>query len=310
MLKIIPSTEVPPPDPDAAPGLLAPFLPNEPALVLLAGEASAGKTVLARSLAYHLAEGLTFVGLSPREAVPVLYVDLESPEGLFWDLVKTIGWSDNLGFIRELDRPLSDSRGLEDLKDAIKRHNAKAVFIDPLPMAWPVRDENDNAEADRQMTAMKHLAVETNCVVVVLWNMGEGFVKEKFRARGATARVDRPDLVLNYTELARKARRLKVVKSRYGTREEEIVLGFAEGLKFEVREAPEPLPTTTSQIKSTILSFVTGSEPKERQDIINEVRAQGIEAGDNLIDKALGELVSAGELVRAGRGKYKRNLRI
>ena len=65
MLKIIPSTEVPPPDPLALKGLLGPFLPQPPGVVLLSGETSAGKTVLAYNMAYAIAAGKEFVGLTP-----------------------------------------------------------------------------------------------------------------------------------------------------------------------------------------------------------------------------------------------------
>ena len=50
-------------------------------------------------------------------------------------------------------------------------------------MAWPVKEEKDNAEADRQMWALKQLAVQVGCILMVLWNMGEGNVKEKLKAR-------------------------------------------------------------------------------------------------------------------------------
>lgn len=62
MLKIIPSMEVPAFDPLAAEGLLGPFLPQPPGLVLLSGETSAGKTVFTYNAAYHIAEGTEFIG--------------------------------------------------------------------------------------------------------------------------------------------------------------------------------------------------------------------------------------------------------
>ena len=93
MLKIIPSTEVPPPDPLALKGLLGPFLPQPPGVVLLSGETSAGKTVLAYNMAYSIAAGKEFVGLTPTSSPRVLYIDLESPQVVHSTLVHAIGKS-------------------------------------------------------------------------------------------------------------------------------------------------------------------------------------------------------------------------
>ena len=48
------------------------------------------------------------------------------------------------------------------------------------------------------LAPVKQIAIELHCVVLVLWNMGQGNVKDKFKAQGATARVDRSDLGMNY----------------------------------------------------------------------------------------------------------------
>ena len=97
-----------------------------------------------------------------------------------------------------------------------------------------MEDENNNSEADRQMQRMKQLAVSLNCVVFAMWNMGTGHVKDTFKARGATARIDRTDIALNYTRLANGNRRLQVVKSRYSNPGASIELQDAGDLKFEV----------------------------------------------------------------------------
>jgi archaellum biogenesis ATPase FlaH len=199
-IHIIPSREVPPPDPDSAQGYLYLIVPTAPGLVLLSGESSAGKTVLAYNLAYHLAEGLEFCGLIPPSPLRVVYVDLESPEYVYRDQVNTIGSSDNLAFIRELSTTLDRDSGKNEFLPACRDFRPEVLFMDPLSMAWPVDDEDDNAKADRQMSIVKRMAVDLNAVIICLWNMGQGNIAEKFKARGATARIDRTDLALNYTE--------------------------------------------------------------------------------------------------------------
>ena len=225
-IRIIPSTDILPLEEGSSLGLLEPVVPDRPSLLLISGESSAGKTVLAYNLAYHLAEGLEIAGLTPQRPVRVLYFDLENPESVHRSLVDIIGRSDNLAFVRGLPKTLGTDDGRGQFLRACHEFRPDVVILDPLTVAWPVDDENDNAKADRQMWGIKQMAMELNCVIIALWNMGEGNVKDKFRARGATARIDRSDLALNYMELTENTRQLKVVKSRYGT------VGISLNLRF------------------------------------------------------------------------------
>ncbi len=303
MLTIIPSMDVPPPDPNAPEGLLGPYLPPPPGLVLLSGEASAGKTVFLRNATYHIAEGKEFVGLTPSASLRVLYLDLESLEQLHWKLVRAIGKSDNLGFVLRMPRPLSSSAGQADLKKAIDEWKAVIVVVDPLPVAWPVHDENDNAEADRQMSSLKKFARDTATLVVVLWNMGEGYVKAKFKARGATARLDRADVALNYTELSAETRKLEIVKSRFGNLRESITVQFEGDHGFRaVAGLDISPPAQTHVIEAHIMNLVS-QRPYSRQEILAALREKDI-TNANLVDKALSDLCTQGKIRRVGRGMY------
>jgi len=303
MLKIIPSMEVPPFDPLAAEGLLGPFLPQPPGVVLLSGETSAGKTVFAYNVAYHITEGTEFIGLTPTSALRVLYIDLESPEQVHRRLVEDIGRSEKLAYVREMSHKLYTQEGQEDLKNAIRRWGARVVVIDPLMVAWPIRDENDNAEADRQIWQLKEIAVAESILVIAIWNMGEGYVKEKFRARGATARLDRADLALNYSESSPTTRQLKIVKSRYDGIGESITLQFADDHGFKAVEAMAIAPLSQTQVIEAHILALVAERPRSRQDLLAAVRQKGI-SNANLVDKALGELCATGKLGRPERGTY------
>ncbi len=303
-MRIIPSKDVPPPDPHAAQGLLDPFLPQPPALVLISGETSAGKTVLSYNIAYHIAEGREFIGLTPTASLSVLYVDLESPDQVRSRMVEAIGRSDNLAFGRDLARPLYTSEGQKELTDAIELLEARVVFIDPLTVAWPCKDENDNAEADRQMWRLKEIAVDTSTLLIATWNMGEGYVREKFKARGATARLDRVDLGLNYTEVSDTRRKLTIVKSRYGNLRESVTVQFEGEFGFRaVAGVDVSPPSQTKVIEAHIVNLVS-ERPYGRQELLAALRKKMEISNDNLVDKALGVLLAQGKLRRVGRGKY------
>ena len=132
-----------------------------------------------------------------------------------------------------------------------------------------------------------------------MWNMGEGNVKERFKARGATARVDRSDLVLNYTGLTDNTRQLKVVKSRYGTLNKVLTLRFAGELGFEavgidVTTTPRAIDDIIRKVKEELRSGVM-----TRQELVATL------GNDDLLDKALTRLVQAGEVRKPKRGSYE-----
>ena len=246
---------------------------------------------MAYNMAYHIAEGKEFVGLTPTSSPRVLYIDLESPPVVHSTLVHAIGQSDNLGFVLEMPHLLYTAEGRKDLIAAIRFWDAGVVFVDPLLVAWPCLDENNNAEASEQMRHLKNIARETNTLIVPLWNMGEGYVKEKFRARGATARLDRVDVALNYTEVSDTRRKLTIVKSRYGNLKESVTVEFAGDFGFEAVEG----------VAAYILRLVSEG-PKSRQELLTALRPMGID--DNLVDKVLGNLCATGRLRRTRRGMY------
>ena len=173
-------------------------------------------------------------------------------------------------------------------------------------------DENDNAEADRQFSRLKEMAVESQCLIIALWNMGGGEPKKKFKARGATARIDRSDIVLNYSGDKgdkTEARQLEVVKSRWpGSLGQKLNLKFAPSLGFQAGDAGDDSPTSKfARLKERLPEIV--GQGKKRQEILNQVKAEGLGSG-NLIDQALGQLVEEGVLRRPDRGTYERVLRV
>ena len=292
---LIPSTDVMLPDDDIEGGSLGPYIPYPSSLVMLVGESSAGKTVLGKDMAYHLAEGLDWVGISPSGEQRVIYIDLESPENVFREHAEIIGRSENLVFARSL--PTLDSpKGAEEFLSVCRQFSPDVIFLDSLAEAWPVQDENDNAEASNQMLAIKMIAKSLGCTVVVTWNMGEGNVKERFKARGATARVDRSDIVLNYTGLTDNTRQLKIVKSRYGTLNKVLTLRFSGELGFEVVDA------NITSTPSAIADLARMVKDKLQFGVMTRKELVASLGNDDLLDKVLGRLVKAGEVCRPKRG--------
>ena len=301
-LRIIRSTDIGPATAEDMEGILGPILPPKPALILLSAETSSGKTVLCYRIASNLAKGKGFLGYKVKKAYKVLYLDLESPMNLIRDRIEKIRGNDNLFICNSLRTTLDNEAGLEALKRACIEYQVEILFIDSLPQVWPVAREDDNSEADMQMWTLKKLAVELDMLCIVLWNTGQGHLKDKHKARGATARVDRSDVALVYKDITQDSRELKVAKSRYGTINESVKLRFTENLGFEVVTRGISLTTTRqeSMMVAIMDQFSSGVKKIYRRNLVRE------HGNENLVDKALTELKNSAQLQTKERGVYER----
>jgi hypothetical protein len=178
-------------------------------VISLVGEASAGKTVFLNRLCYALSTGETLLGITPPRPLKVLHVDVESPKQTERMNLGRIGTSGSWHVAK-----VDTTHLLRMLKSVGRRYDV--IIVDSLMVASPVNDENSNAEANRQMLPFIEIARTTDAALVLSHNQGEGNPKEKFKSRGATARVDRFDEVINLDDMGGEKRRLKVVKSRFG----------------------------------------------------------------------------------------------
>jgi len=125
---------------------------------------------------------------------------------------------------------------MAELKRVAAGGSYDVVIIDPLMEAYPVKDENDNAEATTQMLAIRTLARSTKAAVIAVHNSGlrKGKRNPKFLGRGATARVDRADVSLNFTAVGENERELHVAKARGKNLDQRIRFKFAGQLGYQL----------------------------------------------------------------------------
>ena len=138
--------------------------------------------------------------------------------------------------------------------------------------AYPVESENDNAMGDVQMLAFRRLARHTNAGVIVVHNSGRprgNNVAGKFFGRGASSRVDRADVSINFTIDGDKGRMLHVVKSRTSNMGHRIRFRFKGDLGYELLGGSAALETCVTTLSKDILEYVQICAPEygERRSI-------------------------------------------
>ena len=199
------------------------------AVTLFVGETSVGKTTLLYNLCYKLSMGESFLGTQPDRPLRILHCDYEIDDATRLDTMCKIGFqSDNWEFLRrdECGGDLSGP-GLFHELESIEAGRYDVLIVDPLCDAYPVKNENDNEEANVQMRRFRALARAKHMGVVLVHNTGRPHfnpktgeqnaferASKKHMGRGATARADRADVGINYVAVDKTTRLMCVAKSR------------------------------------------------------------------------------------------------
>jgi hypothetical protein len=284
------------------------------AVTLFVGTTSAGKTTLLHNLAFGLASGQGVLGISPAQPLRVLYVDFESHDGVFIEHFEAIGMHPNLDYIEPEELP----RGpllIATLEDTVRRGSYDVVIVDPLMDAYPVEDENANAEAAEQMLAFRDLARSTGAGVIVVHNSGrkgeDAADDTAFLARGATARADKADVGINFVKVKSgdgvPQRALVVAKSRQANYGDRIELRFAPPLGYELLS-----PSTESEgaaLGDLILALVRDESAQGRPEVRRETIRDRLglsmnEKDQKALSRAFARLVTAEKLRRVREGVY------
>lgn len=289
-------------------------------VILLVGEASAGKTVLLYNLAYHLASGQEFLGYKPPRPLRVLSVDFEGNDEIRATNLTAVGTAVRWGFLippEDLFSFSPEDRGPELIRRldcAIRSRQYDLVIVDSLIEAYPVEEENSNDHANNQMVAFRRLANITGAGVILVHNAGlkqrEGKkATNKGLARGASARVDRADIVLNYTIEAQMERQLTVVKSRSNNLGEQIRLRFSGELGYEVIGSAAEMHSVIEKYQGESVRIVREEAEQGRVTVTRKTILEALQVVEGTpqsqtLDHARRRNLLVGTLVKPAKGVY------
>lgn len=285
-------------------------------VTLLVGESSAGKTVLLYNLAYHLATGKEFLHTAVAKPVRVLHVDFEGNAEIralnLGKIGTAVGWdmhvpAENFFAVSPLQRgPML----IDILTRLFAMQQYDLVIVDSLMEAYPVHDENSNDDANTQMVAWRRFAHHTQAGILLVHNAGLKNQDDRNRssrkglARGASARVDRADIVLNYTVESGDERALTVVKSRSGNIAEQIRVRFDGQMGYDVLCASVTNAKTITAAQEQILKLLATKPAMSRHDLMSAMLVSHGTAQAKSIDRGLDRLIELEKIVRVRKGIY------
>ncbi len=132
-------------------------------VVLIAGDAGVGKTVLNLSEAHHVALGRPFLGFRTYQT-RVLYFDQENSRPDLMEYMRQ-GWEGMGRPDPELIKPwlrvehltLGSPDWLSIASRIVQKYQPGIIYVDTAASALSTKDENDNAEASRTVQALRTL---------------------------------------------------------------------------------------------------------------------------------------------------------
>lgn len=291
------------------------FLLYKKAITSIIGDPGVCKTTMGYGLSTSLCLGQPFLGISPEELIRALYLDFESSDSLIVSRANLI-LSDVVDVPNFYIYNIVDYYLPHIAQKAIKFCNEKGinlVLVDNQSMAFNTRDENDNAEAIKQMKFIRSFTNACNASTIVFHHTSKANLSGTRKGSGAFARARLADICINLEvpdEEQPEIIRFTLVKNRLI--DEKVLWYFKkEEGKFIFCEPPlsasgQPTNTALYKAQQEILSTVNSDKEYKHSELVTLLSAKGID--NATVGNALKRLLQQGRLVKPRYGYYKRRL--
>lgn len=289
------------------------FFLYKKAITSIVADPGLGKTTLGYGLGMELAQGRPFLDIMPEEPVKVLYLDLESGDSLVMSrkmLVDPEELVPNFFVYNQVDFYFNQIATM--LKEFCLANGINLVFIDNQTTAFNTRDENDNAEAAKQMRLLRMWVGDCNVALVIFHHTSKANLVGTRKGTGAFARARLADVCINLDypdeEGAPDVIRWQMVKNRMVDERTLWYLKKVEG-KLEFTEQPLGSPGTQTNTKiykaqRAVLEFMLLSVEYKYSDVVLNCIKNGI--GEDDVKKATQKLYQQGRLSKPRWGYWIR----
>jgi hypothetical protein len=282
-------------------------------VVLGAGDPGVGKSLVALGSAVMAANGGGELLGEPITARRALFFDLESPDDVVYQRLYAFGLRGNAGGFAYVHRPayfnLLDSESFSRLRATIAATSAELVVIDSLRRAAPGLDENDSRDVSILFTALRDIAAELGCTIIVIHHprkpVGDAKVEALYAARGSGDLIGSVDSYLFFRKLSGGLIRIEHGKARRGREHEPVCFRILEG------EAGEPVIEHVAveagpedeELYEAVVAYVREHPGEPQSAIEDEVEGSRDRVRKALLCGASNKVLARGP-GRAKNGKY------
>jgi intein/homing endonuclease len=270
-------------------------------------------TTFGYGLGMALCRGQEFLDIKPEEPAKLLYMDFESSDSLVSSRASLLTTErvPNFYVFNVVDYYLVHI--YEHMIDFCREKDINLVIVDNQSMAFSTRDENDNAEAIRQMRFLRDLVHKSNVAMIVFHHTSKANLSGTRKGTGAYARARLADVCINleYPDEEKKdIVRLSVAKNRLVDEQVMWYLKKEDG-KFVFTEPPlgasgQPTGTAIYKAQQEILSIVNGQKEFKYEELVSLLSARKVDR--HTVGNALKRLVQQGRLYKPKYGYYARKI--
>jgi hypothetical protein len=212
---------------------------------------------------------------------------------------------DNFRVIFEHELYIDSPKMIEDLVIIHKHYKFDVMFIDNQGTAFPVRDENDNAEAIRHIKILRKVAFLFNCGVVVYHHPSKSNNEGLRKGSGAFAWVRYCDISVNMNEFDPDNHMVEMeyTKNRYVDRADNINFQKMGDSMFERKVIMDMAGTKTKFATELVAEYILTLHGQwQRKEIVDKCRGK-FDYQDPVYIKTLDKLLRTGVL-KSVEGKY------
>lgn len=279
------------------------------AVTAIIGDPGVCKTTMGYGLCMSLCKGEPFLEITPEEPVRTLYLDFESADSLVKSrrLLIHEGSVPHFTIYNMVDFTLPDIAQVASR--FIKANGVNLVMIDNQSMAFSTRDENDNAEAIKQMRFIRSWGASCGVAVVLFHHTSKANLPGTRKGSGAFARARLADIAINidlvdgYQDIVK----LSTVKNRLVDERVEWYIKKEEG-QFTLTDPPPgemggSPETTIYKVQRALLDTM---EPEVAYKHGELAEALDPDFSPKWVEHGLSRLIQQGRLTKPSYGHYAR----
>jgi hypothetical protein len=279
-------------------------------LVILAGKAGVGKSMVTLHLSHAVVNGEPLFGAFPiQNRGGVLIIDNENYPGLYLQRVRALGLNplEGIDTLNLTEFSIDRRQSIEWLEKALAEKKYTLVVLDSWTNLIRETDENKAPEVGKVLSRLRKIAYEHGCCFVLIHHVRKNMpyaVDPKDELRGSSTLMNEADLVIAMRESGKDGFRvLTTIKQRYG-KEVAVGLKFIEnngrlvlqGREITAAEAESEVEKATQDI----VKYVADKQyPVRRQEIIEK-----LPYSKSTIKRAIEAAVNLGRIVRVKHGFY------
>lgn len=292
------------------------FLLYKKAITSIIGDPGVCKTTMGYGLTTSLCIGEPFLSIAPEEPIKGLYLDFESSDSLIISRA-------NLILSSVVDVPNFYVYNIVDYylphiaQVAIRFCNEKGInliIVDNQSFAFNTRDENDNAEAIKQMRFIRAFTNACNAATIVFHHTSKANLSGTRKGSGAFARARLADICINL-DLPDEEQHPDIVRfvlAKNRMVDEKVLWYFRkEEGKFIFCEPPlgvsgQPTNTALYKAQQEILDTVNSNKEYKHSELVSMLSSKDIDSAT--VGNALKRLLQQGRLIKPRYGYYTRKL--